>query len=852
MALSKIPKKQLDDLVLTEDEDASDLGSGAATAGQVLTADGATNADWLTPSAVPNVEDLSSAGTLGQAFVADGASGVNLADVTDIISGTATSGQVLTANGAGATSWQDAEGNTFIRKVAGSGADFATDIGAALAAYETSSARYALILIGGAAVGATPVTVTKPVDFLGVVTGASIELAAASSITFDFPDASDEPLIRFENLTINKTPTNTSKFVINENGTLFFRNCTISNTGGDNTGLFRGNAVTSAITVFAEQCTFAAQDNAAVESPIFFSAATSGTGFFFKFNKCTYIIDAANPTNFADCTSANLELVLGDGTILHRPRIKTTTHTVVYDGTSVMTDDGNNTGTETVRGGARYNLDMDALANVDVEDVLEDFMGPSIFIDSGTYSYLTTITLGRASVSIRGNGGQTILIFEGTATDAISLTAAGIDISDLSVHTTALTSSEIISMNAAATGAKLRNIRVRALNTSPNIGIEIVASNVTVDNAQISFNAGGALSGRCIRTAATVTGTIIRNCIIDATGPATPIVTGIEATGDDEIIEDNKIFGDFLIGIRCDGTSSTLKGNYIDQTAVSAFTSGARGIDAAEMREGVITNNQIIAVAEFGISLNGTSGSDSARLRVTDNTIIGGRAATFGIVANGYTAENTIIANNHIFNPAVGPALIDTAILINGEGSPSVVGHIMTIRGNMINDMLDIGILANIGPIGANEFRGPTISDNDITFATAVGLKGISVDGDINAVPGKTTGLKITNNRIFLGTSTNPGNGIEVTDVTDADISGNHVEGRSTTGSSIGIKVDSVERSNINNNRVLGVETGIESVSPGSGDADNNMYATNHLQGNTTATTFDANETNRDEVFNKT
>lgn len=848
MVLHRVPEKQLDAKVLTENEDAADLGSGAALAGQVLTADGATNADWLTR---PDVEAQTSSGTLGQAFVADAGSGITLGDVTDIISGAATSGQVLTANGAGATSWQDAEGNTFIRKVAGSGADYATDIGQALTDYEASSARYALILIGGAAVGATAVTVTKPVDFLGVVTGASIELAAASNITFDFPDASDEPLIRFENLTINKTPTNTSKFIIKENGTLFFRNCTIANTGGDNTGLFRGDAVTSAITVFAEQCTFSAANNAAVESPIFFSVATSGTGFLFKFNKCTYIIDAALPTNFADCTLANIEFILGDGTIMHRPRIKTATHTVIYDGTSVMTDDGNNTGTETVRGGARYNLDMDALANVDVEDVLEDFMGPSIFIAGGTYSYPTTITLSRFGVSIRGAGRATTLEFEGAATDALTLTAADIDIADLSVSTIALTSSAIISTNSAAINAVLRNIEVIASTTTPNIGIEVIANNVTVDNARIKFDGGGALTGRCIRTSNSVSGTIIRNCIIDATGPVTPIVTGIEAAGDEEIIEDNKIFGDFKIGIRCDGTRSILKGNYIDQTAVSAFTSGARGIEAAFMVEGAITNNQIIAVAQFGISLLGTAAGNGARMRVTENTIIGGRAATSGIVVNGYTAQNTMIANNHIYNPAAGPGLLDEGIAVNGAGSPSVVGKILTIRGNTITDMLSIGILVEIGPIGANEFRGPTISDNDITFATAVGLRGISVDGDINAVPGKTTGLKLTNNRIFLGTSTNPGNGISVEDVTDADISGNHVEGRSTLGTSIGILVDSVERSNINNNRVLGVETGIESGSPLSGDADNNTYAINHVQGNTTATTFHANETNRSEAFNK-
>lgn len=49
MVLHRVPKSQLDEEVLAEGEDASDLGSGAATVGKILTADGAGGSSFDAP-----------------------------------------------------------------------------------------------------------------------------------------------------------------------------------------------------------------------------------------------------------------------------------------------------------------------------------------------------------------------------------------------------------------------------------------------------------------------------------------------------------------------------------------------------------------------------------------------------------------------------------------------------------------------------------------------------------------------------------------------------------------------------------------------------------------------------------
>lgn len=122
--------------IMTEGEDAALLGSGAATDGHVLTADGAGGAAWEAPAGGSGAVDsvftrtgavVAQAGDYNASQVDNdsGVSGTFVSDALDALdtakleagddadalgSGVATDGQVLTADGAGGAAWEDPTG----------------------------------------------------------------------------------------------------------------------------------------------------------------------------------------------------------------------------------------------------------------------------------------------------------------------------------------------------------------------------------------------------------------------------------------------------------------------------------------------------------------------------------------------------------------------------------------------------------------------------------------------------------------------------------------------------------------------------------------------------------------------
>lgn len=309
--------------------------------------------------------------------------------------------------------------DVFIKRVGGTGADYAASaLSTALADFEASTANRAVLLIGANNVTASGVvTITRgPVSFLGTVTDAAITLQAA--ITLNLPDT-DDFSVQFTNVDIFKTPGD-DNWIFTQSGVLRLINCTINNFSGGNAGLFRQVAVGGTLKVFARNCTFLAAQDAAADSPVFLSLATSGTGLELHLDDCNYVRDAADPTSFLKCASANVRFVLENHTVLFGPRIVTTTFSIDYDGTSLMVDDKNNTGTATVHGEAAYSTRMDALTGVDIE-LLESFeadarsfVGDTLHILPGTYTWPATAASNITNQSdkvVYGDGRTTKIIF---------------------------------------------------------------------------------------------------------------------------------------------------------------------------------------------------------------------------------------------------------------------------------------------------------------------------------------------------------------------------------------------------------------------------------------------------------
>ena len=89
------PQTKVENITDLSSLDAADLNSGSATSGQVLTADGSGGASWATASG-----GMSNPMTTAGDVIVGGVSG------TPTRLATGTSGQVLTADGSGNVSWQ--------------------------------------------------------------------------------------------------------------------------------------------------------------------------------------------------------------------------------------------------------------------------------------------------------------------------------------------------------------------------------------------------------------------------------------------------------------------------------------------------------------------------------------------------------------------------------------------------------------------------------------------------------------------------------------------------------------------------------------------------------------------------
>ena len=851
MALHPIPTKQLDPTVMEEGEDAALLGSGGASNLELATADGAGGVEFLPPG-LPGLHAATHSDT-----------GTDEITVQDLGSGVADAGDVLASDGAGGLVFTDTA-DAFVKKVGGTSPDFA-DISAALAALETAVAKNGILLIGAAFTpwGSTVVTLTKPVTFIGTVEGAGFNTGAGAKLTIDMPGVDEAP-IEFENIELAKTAGDDG-IDFAQSAVLKFRKCLINNRSGEGLGLFRtlATATNGNITVFAEDTDFVADTPVAPagDTRMFLINDTTGN-FEAHLKNCTWFNDptANSGSRLIETAGGNVDLFLSDGTVLHRPGILTDLTgnlTVHYkDGSSLVTDFVSGGlglanligGTTTVHGEETYTTDMDALSSeINMERVLQEYMSLALNIGPGTFSYTAQADLNKPDVTIRGAGQEaTILSYETTIGSALSLnsTADRNTIEDLKFKmAVASGGSGSAIFTSGPEDVHIRNITVefdvnrgRALNLS---SLRAVVENVHVKSTTTTARP----------TTATISvigaDSVIRGCFIDhtllITANQAPI--GIDTgSGARIVVENNRVVGNIGIGIKVTGDEVKVTGNYIDQGDVDlADRTGVIAI-SCQGRDNFVEGNYMQDIGEFGIRIP----SNGERSTIIVNHVKGGKTDSIGIDADVVGADNIIIKGNTVENGVLGDTSIGTGIKLTGTGAGGV--RMAVVRGNTIERVLAVGIDVDYTGVTAGDTPGPIVSDNDIIHATQPSLIGIRIRG-LSTNP--IVGGMVNNNKIFMGTNVSPGDGITVQFVTDFSVNDNHLEGRESATGSNGIEIDDSKECQVNSNRILGFENGIASLSTASGDSTQNLYAVNHLRGNVNATTFAANETDRDELSNK-
>ncbi len=849
MALHTIPTKQLDPTVMEEGEDAALLGSGAASSGDLATADGGGGTSFLPP------------GLPGLHAATHSDNGSDEISVQNLGSGVADAGDVLASDGVGGLVFTDTA-DAFVKKVGGTFPDFA-DISAALSALETAVAKSGILLIGAAFTpwGSTVVTLTKPVKFIGTVEGAGFNMGAGAKLTVDMPDVDETP-IEFENIELAKTAGDDG-IDFAQSAVLKFRKCLINNRSGEGLGLFRtlGTATNGHITVFAEDTDFVADTPAAPAGDTRMFLINDATGNFEAHLKnCTWFNDptANTGSRLIETAGGNVDLFLSDGTVLHRPGVLTALTgnlTVHYkDGSSLVTDfvsgglglANSIGGTTTVHGEETYTTDMDALSSeINMERVLQEYMSLTLNIGPGTFAYSSEAFINKQGVTIRGAGKEaTILSYDTGTGSAISLGSSADQntIQDLKIKLTVTGGGSGI-ITSGADDVNIRNINIdldvdkgQALNLS---SLRAIVENVRVTSTTTAANTTG--TGTI-----TVEGaeSVIRGCFVDhsgvLTGHQTPvgIYTG---TGNRIKVENNHVVGNVKIGIRIRGDEVKATGNYIDQGDVPvAEKTGVIAI-SCEGRDNFVEGNYMQDIGEFGIRI-----PSGERSTVIANHVKGGKTDSIGIDADVVGADNVIIKGNTIENGVVGDTSIGTGIKLTGTGASGV--RMAVVRGNTIERVLIIGIDVDYIGVTAGDTPGPIVSDNDIIHATQASLIGIRIRG-LSTNP--IVGGMVNNNKIFMGTNVSPGDGITVQFVTDFSVNSNHLEGRESATGSNGIEIDDSKECQVNNNRIFGFENGIQSLSAASGNSTQNLYAINHLRGNVNPTSFAANETDRDELSNK-
>ena len=835
MVLHRVPDKQLGTEVMIEGEDASLLGAGAST--------------------------------LGQIPVSDGATALAFGDLQDGSSGSATSGQVLTAQGGGTSAFTTlATANLFSATIP---TDFA-DVQSALAAFEAGSAKTAILYIEGAqSWGAAPLTSTKPVRFIGSDESAKITMGAGLP-TFDFPGVDEIP-IEFFNLLLDK-PVAAVGIDFAQSAYITFKDCVVSNPSGETAGFFRTlvGATTGKMTVIADKTSFTCDGTAGISR--MFKTNKAGTGeVVLKWNFCDYFnsTDEAFAARLVETSASNIQCILENHSLIHHGGFIGNNLKIHYDGTSLVTDDtegatlsANVVSSETLIGEAGYDTGMDAGA-ITVDSAIAEVLADALLIAPGTYPYTLAAIVQRSDFHLKGSGqGSTILDFNPPGSARAIDFASGADRCTLSDFTidddTPGTTLEGIRANNPDT--IIRDITWIQSAGARRFAIGTGGDRNRVSRVDVKRTGTGQINDAAISAGGSVEG-IIEDCTVDLTdGVVTATFPfGIEASRERYIIRNNKVRGAFNVGIRANADRILVSGNMVDQQGIT-FDAAHRGIELRGDEDHAV-GNYVFNVAGVGISiLGGTS-----RCHVVGNHIVGGLAGgTIGILIDPLGARISTIEGNKMSQNTGAGAIDQLSIGIkisgaatgNGAG-PGQVVHALMIKNNTIDNMRSTGIFLETGPaIAGAPAYGPTIRGNDIIFRRdpntpdISGVIGIDAEGDIVPATAQTIGLIIQDNRVDLGDpAATPGNGIIIRNFTEALIEGNHVKSvfAATTN---GIELVNVDESTISNNQIKGFlgAGGTAIVEPGT--CDQNLYSGNHVRGNTTGLSFAG--TNRLSVGNKT
>ena len=304
------------------------------------------------------------------------------------------------------------------------------------------------------------------------------------------------------------------------------------------------------------------------------------------------------------------------------------------------------------------------------------------------------------------------------------------------------------------------------------------------------------------------------------------------------------MLGNVQTGIRVAGEECFVQGCYIDQTQVLFAERAGSSAILCTATDSTVEGNYCHEPAEVGINVNGGD-----RITVSGNFIKGGDTDSIGILVDTQTTTQATIRENTIQNGVTGSNGLTKGIRLK-TGSSTAGATRTVVRGNKIHGMLTLGIEADYSNITSGTTNGPYISGNDIIHNTQASLIGIQVLG--NGTGNRVDGGCISDNNVFMGTATNPGNGVVCQFVTNFAVNNNHLTASETGTGSNGIEIDDSTECQINVNRVTGFDNSLVALATTSGDSDQNQYASNHLRGfQTAASNFAANETNRTESDNK-
>lgn len=744
-----------------------------------------------------------------------------------------------------------AGGDVYIRTVAASGGNF-TDLAAALTDFDSNSAKIALILIRGSVPAGLSgaATITKPVKLLGTTTDAEIQLQT-NLITVNPTATNAQPTLEVENLKVSRVVGITGGILFNDDAIIRMKDCLIDdNATSTPTRAIFETASLKKLTLFAERTTF----ESASAGILFESGATAGIGLEVHLSACR-ALRSVLPGDLFTCIGSSVDIFVRERTLLDRVDIVATAQNVeiIYQGNNSLVSDQSDitAGSITVRGEAGVDEEMAAaVSNFNaIQLILQNFVGNSILIREGTYDTDTTISLSgnHAGKRIRGEGPATKITKTDPGATLSAGGATGLILQDFTISAASggssgplvLTSNDMI----------VRNVVAEIPGGTKDDAVSSTGTGCLFDHVTVDLT-GGDLNNNALTV--TGAGSTVRQCRIDMAGSTVETVTGIQI-GADGIVENCRITGKFKTGILSNNAGSVIRDNFIDQTDLVTITAGAACINIGASTDSLVTGNRIKTVNVVGIKADQTAATNP-RSVIRGNFIENGRAASIGIQVVTRLNGLAEISDNNIWNSS-GVATMAVGIRLKTDNVANDQREHVAVRNNTIQKMITGGIEALLGEnvAGGNTQRGPSICGNNIWFVTTTAATfGIFVDGDVNSSPNRTEGTQINNNFVHMGTDTTPGNGIEVYDLKDSSVSGNHVEGKEVAGSSIGIRIQDCIDSQFNTNRVLGFDIGMKTFSTALDDSTQNQYGINHLRGNvTSAIIHEANETEIQEVFTK-